>query len=154
MNFFGKAVKKMLSNKRMDERQEIVNKNMLIRAFGFLFIQLVIYLIVLNFIEINSTNNQLVLLGILSLTHIYIWIDSFFSKILYFDTRTKKDINKKLHHFTTILMALNLLLFILIFFKLLSIQISFIFIFTLLAINILLISIYYIVLRFWIIWYK
>ncbi|WP_231911359.1 hypothetical protein [Staphylococcus hominis] len=138
----------------MDERQEIVNKNMLIRAFGFLFIQLVIYLIVLNFIEINSTNNQLVLLGILSLTHIYIWIDSFFSKILYFDTRTKKDINKKLHHFTTILMALNLLLFILIFFKLLSIQISFIFIFTLLAINILLISIYYIVLRFWIIWYK
>ncbi len=144
----------MLSNKRMDERQEIVNKNMLIRAFGFLFIQLVIYLIVLNFIEINSTNNQLVLLGILSLTHIYIWIDSFFSKILYFDTRTKKDINKKLHHFTTILMALNLLLFILIFFKLLSIQISFIFIFTLLAINILLISIYYIVLRFWIIWYK
>lgn len=154
MNFFGKAVKKMLSNKRMDERQEIVNKNMLIRAFGFLFIQLVIYLIVLNFIEINSTNNQLVLLGILSLTHIYIWIDSFFSKILYFDTRTKKDINKKLHHFTTILMALNLLLFILIFFKLLSIQISFIFIFTLLAINILLISIYYIVLRFWIVWYK
>ncbi|MGX0062769.1 uncharacterized protein YacL [Staphylococcus hominis] len=147
-------MKKMLSNKRMDERQEIVNKNMLIRAFGFLFIQLVIYLIVLNFIEINSTNNQLVLLGILSLTHIYIWIDSFFSKILYFDTRTKKDINKKLHHFTTILMALNLLLFILIFFKLLSIQISFIFIFTLLAINILLISIYYIVLRFWIIWYK
>ena len=144
----------MLSNKRMDERQEIVNKNMLIRAFGFLFIQLVIYLIVLNFIEINSTNNQLVLLGILSLTHIYIWIDSFFSKILYFDTRTKKDINKKLHHFTTILMALNLLLFILIFFKLLSIQISFIFIFTLLAINILLISIYYIVLRFWIVWYK
>ena len=144
----------MLNNKRMDERQEIVNKNMLIRAFGFLFIQLVIYLIVLNFIEINSTNNQLVLLGILSLTHIYIWIDSFFSKILYFDTRTKKDINKKLHHFTTILMALNLLLFILIFFKLLSIQISFIFIFTLLAINILLISIYYIVLRFWIIWYK
>lgn len=56
----------MLSNKRMDERQEIVNKNMLIRAFGFLFIQLVIYLIILNFIEINSTNNQLVLLGILS----------------------------------------------------------------------------------------
>lgn len=154
MNFFGKAVKKMLSNKRMDERQEIVNKNMLIRAFGFLFIQLVIYLIVLNFIEINSTDNQLVLLGILSLTHIYIWIDSFFSKILYFDTRTKKDVNKKLHYFITILIALNLLLFILIFFKLLSIQISFIFIFTLLAINILLISIYYIVLRFWIVWYK
>ena len=28
----------------MDERQEIINKNMLIRSFGFLFILLIIYI--------------------------------------------------------------------------------------------------------------
>ncbi|SCT08690.1 Uncharacterised protein [Staphylococcus aureus] len=61
----------------MDERQEIINKNMLIRSFGFLFILLIIYIAFLGVINVTITGHQLILISIITLTSIYMWIDSF-----------------------------------------------------------------------------
>ncbi|MET1546983.1 hypothetical protein ABUR97_13775, partial [Staphylococcus aureus] len=68
----------------MDERQEIINKNMLIRSFGFLFILLIIYIAFLGVINVTITGHQLILISIITLTSIYMWIDSFINKILYY----------------------------------------------------------------------
>lgn len=138
----------------MDERQEIINKNMLIRSFGVLFILLVMYIILLSFINISQVAYQLILIGILTLTSIYMWIDSFISRILYYDVKNNKDIKTKIVTGVITLLVIDIVAIILSNFKMIDIEITIIFLVTLLGINICLLSIYYIVLKLWIIWYR
>ncbi|EFS18403.1 hypothetical protein [Staphylococcus hominis] len=138
----------------MDERQEIINKNMLIRSFGVLFILLVMYIILLSFINISQVAYQLILIGILTLTSIYMWIDSFISRILYYDVKNNKDIKTKIVTAVITLLMIDIVAIILSNFKMIDIEITIIFLVTLLGINICLLSIYYIVLKLWTIWYR
>ncbi|MCI2908909.1 hypothetical protein RJB71_10900 [Staphylococcus hominis] len=138
----------------MDERQEIINKNMLIRSFGVLFILLVMYIILLSFIDISQVAYQLILIGILTLTSIYMWIDSFISRILYYDVKNNKDIKTKIVTAVITLLMIDIVAIILSNFKMIDIEITIIFLVTLLGINICLLSIYYIVLKLWTIWYR
>lgn len=138
----------------MDERQEIINKNMLIRSFGVLFILLVMYIILLSFINISQVAYQLILIGILTLTSIYMWIDSFISRILYYDVKNNKDIKTKIVKAVITLLVIDIVAIILSNFKMIDIEITIIFLVTLLGINICLLSIYYIVLKLWTIWYR
>ncbi|WP_152038632.1 hypothetical protein, partial [Streptococcus pneumoniae] len=131
----------------MDERQEIINKNMLIRSFGVLFILLVMYIILLSFINISQVAYQLILIGILTLTSIYMWIDSFISRILYYDVKNNKDIKTKIVTAVITLLMIDIVAIILSNFKMIDIEITIIFLVTLLGINICLLSIYYIVLK-------
>lgn len=144
----------MRNKKIMDERQEIINKNMLIRSFGVLFILLVMYIILLSFINISQVAYQLILIGILTLTSIYMWIDSFISRILYYDVKNNKDIKTKIVTGVITLLVIDIVAIILSNFKMIDIEITIIFLVTLLGINICLLSIYYIVLKLWIIWYR
>ncbi|MGX0021366.1 cation transport ATPase [Staphylococcus hominis] len=144
----------MRNKKNMDERQEIINKNMLIRSFGVLFILLVMYIILLSFINISQVAYQLILIGILTLTSIYMWIDSFISRILYYDVKNNKDIKTKIVTAVITLLMIDIVAIILSNFKMIDIEITIIFLVTLLGINICLLSIYYIVLKLWTIWYR
>jgi len=144
----------MRNKKIMDERQEIINKNMLIRSFGVLFILLVMYIILLSFIDISQVAYQLILIGILTLTSIYMWIDSFISRILYYDVKNNKDIKTKIVTAVITLLMIDIVAIILSNFKMIDIEITIIFLVTLLGINICLLSIYYIVLKLWTIWYR
>ena len=144
----------MRNKKIMDERQEIINKNMLIRSFGVLFILLVMYIILLSFINISQVAYQLILIGILTLTSIYMWIDSFISRILYYDVKNNKDIKTKIVTAVITLLMIDIVAIILSNFKMIDIEITIIFLVTLLGINICLLSIYYIVLKLWTIWYR
>ena len=144
----------MRNKKIMDERQEIINKNMLIRSFGVLFILLVMYIILLSFIAISPVAYQLILIGILTLTSIYMWIDSFISRILYYDVKNNKDIKTKIVTAVITLLMIDIVAIILSNFKMIDIEITIIFLVTLLGINICLLSIYYIVLKLWTIWYR
>lgn len=144
----------MRNKKIMDERQEIINKNMLIRSFGVLFILLVMYIILLSFINISQVAYQLILIGILTLTSIYMWIDSFISRILYYDVKNNKDIKTKIVKAVITLLVIDIVAIILSNFKMIDIEITIIFLVTLLGINICLLSIYYIVLKLWTIWYR
>ena len=144
----------MRNKKNMDERQEIINKNMLIRSFGVLFILLVMYIILLSFINISQVAYQLILIGILTLTSIYMWIDSFISRILYYDVKNNKDIKTKIVTAVITLLMIDIVAIILSNFKMIDIEITIIFLVTLLGINICLLSIYYIVLKIWTIWYR
>ena len=135
----------MRNKKIMDERQEIINKNMLIRSFGVLFILLVMYIILLSFIDISQVAYQLILIGILTLTSIYMWIDSFISRILYYDVKNNKDIKTKIVTAVITLLMIDIVAIILSNFKMIDIEITIIFLVTLLGINICLLSIYYIV---------
>ena len=144
----------MRNKKIMDERQEIINKNMLIRSFGVLFILLVMYIILLSFINISQVAYQLILIGILTLTSIYMWIDSFISRILYYDVKNNKKKKKKIVKAVITLLVIDIVAIILSNFKMIDIEITIIFLVTLLGINICLLSIYYIVLKLWTIWYR
>lgn len=144
----------MRNKKNMDERQEIINKNMLIRSFGVLFILLVMYIILLSFINISQVAYQLILIGILTLTSIYMWIDSFISRILYYDVKNNEDIKTKIVTAVITLLMIDIVAIILSNFKMIDIEITIIFLVTLLGINICLLSIYYIVLKLWTIWYR
>lgn len=144
----------MRNKKNMDERQEIINKNMLIRSFGVLFILLVMHIILLSFINISQVAYQLILIGILTLTSIYMWIDSFISRILYYDVKNNKDIKTKIVTAVITLLMIDIVAIILSNFKMIDIEITIIFLVTLLGINICLLSIYYIVLKIWTIWYR
>ena len=132
----------MRNKKNMDERQEIINKNMLIRSFGVLFILLVMYIILLSFINISQVAYQLILIGILTLTSIYMWIDSFISRILYYDVKNNKDIKTKIVTAVITLLMIDIVAIILSNFKMIDIEITIIFLVTLLGINICLLSIY------------
>lgn len=116
----------MNNKKIMDERQEIINKNMLIRSFGVLSILLIMSIILLSFINISQVAYQLMLIAILTLTSIYMWIDAFISRILYYDVKNNKDIKTKI-------LACVI---------------------TLLGVNISLLIIYYIILKLWTMWYR
>ena len=85
----------MKNKKIMDERQEIINKNMLIRSFGILFILVIMSIVLLSFVNISQVTYQLMLIAILTLTSIYMWIDSFINRILYYDVKNNKDIKRK-----------------------------------------------------------
>ncbi|EXP47905.1 hypothetical protein, partial [Staphylococcus aureus] len=99
----------------MDERQEIINKNMLIRSFGFLFILLIIYIAFLGVINVTITGHQLILISIITLTSIYMWIDSFINKILYYDVQNNKEIKRKLSSCVTTLLVIDVAVLILAF---------------------------------------
>lgn len=144
----------MKNKKIMDERQEIVNKNMLIRSFGVLFILLIMSIILLSFINISQVAYQLILIANLMLTSIYMWIDSFISRILYYDVKNNKDIKTKIVTGVMTLLMIDIAAIILSNFKMIDIEITTIFLVTLLGINICLLSIYYIVLKLWTIWYR
>ena len=144
----------MRNKKIMDERQEIINKNMLIRSFGVLFILLVMYIILLSFINISQVAYQLILIGILTLTSIYMWIDSFINRILYYDVKNNKDIKKKITACATTLLMIDIVSIILSNLNMIDIEITPVFLITLLGINICLLSVYYIVLKLWTMWYR
>ena len=144
----------MKNKKIMDERQEIINKNMLIRSFGVLFILLVMYIILLSFIDISQVAYQLMLIAILTLTSIYMWIDSFINRILYYDVKNNKDIKKKITACATTLLMIDIVSIILSNFNMIDIEITPVFLITLLGINICLLSVYYIVLKLWTMWYR
>lgn len=138
----------------MDERQEIINKNMLIRSFGVLSILLIMSIILLSFINISQVAYQFMLIAILTLTSIYMWIDAFISRILYYDVKNNKDIKTKIVTCVTTLLTIDIAVIILASFNMIDIEITPVFIITLLGVNISLLSIYYIVLKLWTIWYR
>jgi len=138
----------------MDERQEIIDKNVLVRAFGILLFLIIIYIVTIGFIKIDSTMNQLILIGILTLTSIYIWIDSFINKILYYNIKTKQDINKKVKKCSIGLLCIDLLILLFSFNNIINIKISVLFLLTLFVINIIILGSYYFILFLWITWYK
>lgn len=140
--------------KNMDERQEVINKNMLIRAFGFLSILLIVYIVTLGFIHISTVGHQLMLIGILTLTSVYMWIDSFINKILYFDVQNNKGLKKKVSSCITTLLIIDIAIIILSLWGKIDLNISLLFLVTLLAINIIIISIYAVILKLWLIWYR
>ena len=142
------------NNRNMDERQEIINKNMLIRSFGFLFILLIIYIAFLGVINVTITGHQLILISIITLTSIYMWIDSFINKILYYDVQNNKEIKQKLSSCVTTLLVIDVAVLILAFLNKIDINISFLFLAILISFNIIVLSVYYIILKFWLIWYK
>lgn len=142
------------NNRNMDERQEIINKNMLIRSFGFLFILLIIYIAFLGVINVTITGHQLILISIITLTSIYMWIDSFINKILYYDVQNNKEIKRKLSSCVTTLLVIDVAVLILAFLNKIDINISFLFLAILISFNIIVLSVYYIILKFWLIWYK
>lgn len=144
----------MNNKKIMDERQEIINKNMLIRSFGVLSILLIMSIILLSFINISQVAYQLMLIAILTLTSIYMWIDAFISRILYYDVKNNKDIKTKIVTCVTTLLTIDIAVIILASFNMIDIEITPVFIITLLGVNISLLSIYYIVLKLWTIWYR
>ena len=98
----------MKNKKIMDERQEIINKNMLIRSFGILFILVIMSIVLLSFVNISQVTYQLMLIAILTLTSIYMWIDSFINRILYYDVKNNKDIKKKITACATTLLMIDI----------------------------------------------
>jgi|GEM_PF-5684390 len=144
----------MKNKKIMDERQEIINKNMLIRSFGVLFILVIMSIVLLSFVNIPQVTYQLMLIAILTLTSIYMWIDAFISRILYYDVKNNKDIKKKITTCATTLLMIDIVSIILSSFNMIDIEITPIFLITLLGINICLLSVYYIVLKLWTMWYR
>ena len=144
----------MNNKKIMDERQEIINKNMLIRSFGVLSILLIMSIILLSFINISQVAYQFMLIAILTLTSIYMWIDAFISRILYYDVKNNKDIKKKITACATTLLMIDIVSIILSNFNMIDIEITPVFLITLLGINICLLSVYYIVLKLWTMWYR
>ena len=144
----------MRNKKIMDERQEIINKNMLIRSFGVLFILLVMYIILLSFINISQVAYQLMLIAILTLTSIYMWINAFISRILYYDVKNNKNIKTKILACVTTLLTIDIAVIILASFNMIDIEITPVFIITLLGVNISLLIIYYIILKLWTMCYR
>mgnify|MGYP001756675427 FL=1 len=144
----------MKNKKIMDERQEIINKNMLIRSFGILFILVIMSIVLLSFVNISQVTYQLMLIAILTLTSIYMWIDAFISRILYYDVKNNKDIKKKITACATTLLMIDIVSIILSNFNMIDIEITPVFLITLLGINICLLSVYYIVLKLWTMWYR
>ncbi|MCC3714490.1 hypothetical protein QJ731_10905 [Staphylococcus hominis] len=144
----------MKNKKIMDERQEIINKNMLIRSFGILFILVIMSIVLLSFVNISQVTYQLMLIAILTLTSIYMWIDSFINRILYYDVKNNKDIKKKITACATTLLMIDIVSIILSNFNMIDIEITPVFLITLLGINICLLSVYYIVLKLWTMWYR
>lgn len=144
----------MKNKKIMDERQEIINKNMLIRSFGVLFILVIMSIVLLSFVNISQVTYQLMLIAILTLTSIYMWIDAFISRILYYDVKNNKDIKKKITTCATTLLMIDIGSIILSSFNMIDIEITPVFLITLLGINICLLSVYYIVLKLWTLWYR
>ena len=144
----------MKNKKIMDERQEIINKNMLIRSFGVLFILVIMSIVLLSFVNISQVTYQLMLIAILTLTSIYMWIDAFISRILYYDVKNNKDIKKKITTCATTLLMIDIGSIILSSFNMIDIEITPVFLITLLGINICLLSVYYIVLKLWTMWYR
>lgn len=144
----------MKNKKIMDERQEIINKNMLIRSFGILFILVIMSIVLLSFVNISQVTYQLMLIAILTLTSIYMWIDSFINRILYYDVKNNKDIKKKITACATTLLMIDIVSIILSNLNMIDIEITPVFLITLLGINICLLSVYYIVLKLWTMWYR
>jgi hypothetical protein len=144
----------LLKNEHLDERQQIIEKNVLTRSFGFLFFLIVGYLILSFFINVNSTINQLILISIITVTHLYIWVDSYINKILYFDEKENSDIKKKLKSFAQTIFILDILLILLIISNSENIDFSLGFCVFIIFINFILVSFYYVILRLWTKWYK
>ena len=114
----------MKNKKIMDERQEIINKNMLIRSFGILFILVIMSIVLLSFVNISQVTYQLMLIAILTLTSIYMWIDSFINRILYYDVKNNKDIKKKITACATTLLMIDIVSIILSNFNMIDIEIT------------------------------
>ncbi|MDR8709128.1 hypothetical protein XD33_03110 [Staphylococcus aureus] len=82
------------------------------------------------------------------------WIDSFINKILYYDVQNNKEIKRKLSSCVTTLLVIDVAVLILAFLNKIDINISFLFLAILISFNIIVLSVYYIILKFWLIWYK
>ena len=111
-------------------------------------------IVLLSFVNISQVTYQLMLIAILTLTSIYMWIDSFINRILYYDVKNNKDIKKKITACATTLLMIDIVSIILSNFNMIDIEITPVFLITLLGINICLLSVYYIVLKLWTMWYR
>ena len=86
--------------------------------------------------------------------YIYMWINAFISRILYYDVKNNKDIKTKILACVTTLLTIDIAVIILASFNMIDIEITPVFIITLLGVNISLYSIYYIILKLWTMWYR
>lgn len=80
------------------------------------------------------------------------WINAFISRILYYDVKNNKDI--KILACVTTLLTIDIAVIILASFNMIDIEITPVFIITLLGVNISLLIIYYIILKLWTMWYR
>ena len=81
-------------------------------------------IVLLSFVNISQVTYQLMLIAILTLTSIYMWIDAFISRILYYDVKNNKDIKKKIATCTTTLLMIDIVIILLSSFNMIDIEIT------------------------------